>query len=193
MNTEARQDQTAPTTTGRRLRQARENMGLSQQDVAKRLCLKVSTIRDIEEDNANLNLASTFLRGYIRSYARLVHISEEELMPTTNKQAPIKTSKVAPMRSLSLGKIRKKRDGWLMGFTWFILFIMISLTGVWWWQNQQAPQQGITKMFDQSSIQLLQPNNVPSMQLGDSTDIVSQPLGNQITEGKGNSQRDCTP
>ncbi|MEA9392468.1 cytoskeleton protein RodZ [Acerihabitans sp. TG2] len=154
MNTEALQDQTAATTTGTRLRQAREQMGLSQQAVAERLCLKVTTVREIEEDKANPNLASTFLRGYIRSYARLVHVSEEELLPMMAKQAPIRASKVAPMQSFSLGKTRKKRDGWLMGFTWLILFVVIGLTGAWWWQNHQAQQKDITDMADQSSNRL---------------------------------------
>ncbi len=70
-------DQNEALTTGARLRNAREQLGLSQQAVAERLCLKVSTVRDIEEDKAPADLASTFLRGYIRSYARLVHIPEE--------------------------------------------------------------------------------------------------------------------
>ncbi len=80
MNTEATHDQNEALTTGVRLRNAREQLGLSQQAVAERLCLKVSTVRDIEEDKAPADLASTFLRGYIRSYARLVHIPEEELL-----------------------------------------------------------------------------------------------------------------
>ena len=67
MNTEATHDQNEALTTGARLRNAREQLGLSQQAVAERLCLKVSTVRDIEEDKAPADLASTFLRGYIRS------------------------------------------------------------------------------------------------------------------------------
>ncbi|STI47997.1 putative regulatory protein [Escherichia coli] len=65
MNTEATHDQNEALTTGARLRNAREQLGLSQQAVAERLCLKVSTVRDIEEDKAPADLASTFLRGYI--------------------------------------------------------------------------------------------------------------------------------
>ncbi len=117
MNTEATQDHQEANTTGARLRHAREQLGLSQQAVAERLCLKVSTVRDIEDDKAPADLASTFLRGYIRSYARLVHIPEDELLPMMAKQAPIRAAKVAPMQSFSLGKRRKKRDGWLMSFT----------------------------------------------------------------------------
>lgn len=80
MNTEATHDKNEALSTGVRLRNAREQLGFSQQAVAERLCLKVSTVRDIEEDKAPADLASTFLRGYIRSYARLVHIPEEELL-----------------------------------------------------------------------------------------------------------------
>ncbi|KTH41986.1 cytoskeleton protein RodZ [Klebsiella aerogenes] len=146
MNTEATQDHQEANSTGARLRNAREQLGLSQQAVAERLCLKVSTVRDIEEDKAPADLASTFLRGYIRSYARLVHIPEEELLPMMAKQAP--------MQSFSLGKRRKKRDGWLMSFTWLILFVVIGLSGAWWWQDHKAQQEEITSMADQSTSDL---------------------------------------
>lgn len=154
MNTEATHDQNEAQTTGVRLRNAREQLGLSQQAVAERLCLKVSTVRDIEEDKAPSDLASTFLRGYIRSYARLVHVPEEELLPGLEKQAPLRSAKVAPMQSFSLGKRRKKRDDWLMSFTWLVLFVVVGLTGAWWWQNHKAQQEEITTMADQSTAEL---------------------------------------
>ncbi|TKT85216.1 cytoskeleton protein RodZ [Escherichia sp. MR] len=154
MNTEATHDQNEALTTGARLRNAREQLGLSQQAVAERLCLKVSTVRDIEEDKAPADLASTFLRGYIRSYARLVHIPEEELLPGLEKQAPLRAAKVAPMQSFSLGKRRKKRDGWLMTFTWLVLFVVIGLSGAWWWQDHKAQQEEISTMADQSTAEL---------------------------------------
>ncbi len=151
MNTEATQDTTAANSTGARLRAAREQMGLTQQNVAERLCLKLSTVRDIEEDNAPADLASTFLRGYIRSYARLVHVPEEDLLPMMAKQAPVRAAKVEPMQSFSLGKRRKKRDGWLMIFTWLVVFVVIGLTGAWWWQNHKAAQADLVSLADQGN------------------------------------------
>ncbi|MEG7493675.1 cytoskeleton protein RodZ, partial [Enterobacter hormaechei] len=159
MNTEATHDQNAALSTVVRLANAREQLGLSQQAVAERLCLKVSTVRDIEEDKAPADLASTFLRGYIRSYAKLFHIPEAELLPMMEKQAPVRAAKVAPMQSFSLGKRRKKRDGWLMSFTWLVLFVVVGLTGAWWWQNHKAQQEEITTMADQSSAELNQSGN----------------------------------
>ncbi|KFC06629.1 putative membrane protein [Trabulsiella guamensis ATCC 49490] len=152
MNTEATHDQHEAQTTGARLRNAREQLGLSQQAVAERLCLKVSTVRDLEDDKAPADLASTFLRGYIRSYARLVHIPEEELLPV--KETPVRMTKVAPMQGMTIGKRRKRRDGWLMSFTWLVLFVVIGLTGAWWWQNHKAQQEEISSMADQSSAEL---------------------------------------
>ncbi|OSM97981.1 cytoskeleton protein RodZ [Lonsdalea populi] len=154
MNTEANQDKTAsPTVTpGERLRQARESLGLSQQLVAERLCLKVSTVREIEEDNTPAGLAPTFLRGYIRSYAKLVHLPEDELLPMLEKHVVAScASNVSPMQHLALGKSRKKRDGWLMTFTWLILLGVLGLTVAWWWQNHQAQQQEINSMVDHAN------------------------------------------
>lgn len=151
MNTEATQDPQAAKTMGARLRSAREQIGLSQQAVAERLCLKVSTVRDIEEDNAPAELAATFLRGYIRSYARLVHVPEAELLPMMAKQVPMKPARMQAVQNISLGKRRKKRDGWLMTFTWLVLFVVVGLTGAWWWQNHKAQQEEISTMAEQSA------------------------------------------
>lgn len=176
MNIARLQDQVRLTTIGGCLRQARENIGLSQQIVAERLCLKVSTVRDIEEDHVNPNLAATFLRGYIFSYARLVHIPEEDLIPMMAKQALLKTSKVAPMKNFLIDKIRKERDGWLMGVTWFIIFAVVGLTGIWWWQYHQAQQQDIANMVVQSSVKLLQRHNMTSVPLGSNSDNLDRSL-----------------
>jgi len=182
MNTEATQDQNEAQTTGVRLRNAREQLGLSQQAVAERLCLKVSTVRDIEEDRSPADLASTFVRGYIRSYARLVHIPEEELLPMIEKQAPLRAAKVAPMQSFALGKPRKKRDGWLMGFTWLVLFVVIAFTGAWWWQNHKAQQEEISTMADQSTAELNASNSdSQSIPLATDTSSAPAPVDNSAT------------
>ncbi|PWC11072.1 cytoskeleton protein RodZ [Brenneria roseae subsp. americana] len=151
MNTEATQDNTESKIPGERLRQARERLGLTQQTVAERLCLKLSTVREIEEGNTPVDLAPTFLRGYIRSYAKLVHLPEDELLPMLDKHVVPRASNVAPMQSFSLGKSRKKRDGWLMTFTWLVVIVVLGLTGAWWWQNHQAQQQEINSMVDHAS------------------------------------------
>jgi len=70
------------------------------------------------------------------------------------KQVPIKAARMQPVQNISLGKRRKKRDGWLMTFTWLVLFVVVGLTGAWWWQNHKAQQEEISTMADQSSAEL---------------------------------------
>ncbi|MDB6373386.1 cytoskeleton protein RodZ [Photorhabdus bodei] len=155
MNTETTPEQ-AYLTAGQLLRQAREQHGLTQQTVADRLCLKLSTIRDIEEDNIPATMVPTFLRGYVRSYAKLVQIPEAEILAILDKHTPAKTAKVSPMQSFSLGKKRKKRESWLMWITWLIILVVISLTGAWWWQNHIAQQKELISMADHSAAKVAQ-------------------------------------
>ena len=168
MNTEATQDTTEAKLPGERLREARERLGLTQQTIAERLCLKITTVRDIEDGTTPADLAPTFLRGYIRSYAKLVHLPEDELLPSVDKQAIPKTISVSPMQSFSLKKSRKKRDGWLMTITWLVVLVVLGLTGAWWWQNHQAQQAEINSMVDHaSSIQAqTEGQSVPLMENG---------------------------
>lgn len=153
MNTEATQEKSAVPSTGERLRLARESKGLTQQNVAERLCLKVSTVRDIEEDKSPTDLAATFLRGYIRSYARLVNVPEDDILPMLSKQAPVRSAKITPMHNISLGSSsrRKKRDGMLTTFTVLVILVVVGLTVAWWWQNHKASQADMAAMTDSAS------------------------------------------
>jgi cytoskeleton protein RodZ len=137
-------------TVGQRLLQARETLGLSREIVAERLCLKVCTVREIEEDSNSNSVDPTFLRGYIRSYAKLVKIPEKEILELLDKHTPAKAAVVSPMQSYSLGKTRKKREGWLMKFTWLIIIICIAMVGIWWWQGYKVQKQEIATMAEQN-------------------------------------------
>ncbi|MCC8367302.1 cytoskeleton protein RodZ [Xenorhabdus sp. PB61.4] len=152
MKTETHPEE-ANLTTGQILRQAREKHELSQQTVADRLCLKVSTVRDIEEDNVPDNIVPTFFRGYIRAYAKLVQVPESEILAKIDVQMQHKAVKTSQMQSFSAQKIRKKRDGWLMKFTWLVIIVLLGMTGVWWWQNYNVQQKELVSMAEQSDIQ----------------------------------------
>ncbi|WP_342639862.1 cytoskeleton protein RodZ [Proteus faecis] len=148
MNTENKTEE-VKLTAGQLLCQAREKVGLTQQTVADRLCLKLSTVRDIETDSVSSNIAPTFLRGYMRSYAKLVGVPEKEILGFIDQQAPVKQIKMTTTQNYSLGKRHKKREGWLMKITWVILIVMVALVGVWWWQGHQADQQELVSMASQ--------------------------------------------
>jgi len=67
-------------TPGQILRQARERLGLEQKDISSKLNLQVETIDAVENDAAEKLPAPTYVRGYIRSYARMVQLNGDELI-----------------------------------------------------------------------------------------------------------------
>ena len=143
-------------TVGKLLAQARERMGLTQDAVAERLCLKISTVKEIEEDIAPAGVEPTFLRGYIRLYARMVGVPESDIKAFMKVEEPVPLAKVSPMQSYSLGKKRKKREGWLMKLTWLIVIILIAMVGIWWWQDHNAQKDELVSMANQSDLILSQ-------------------------------------
>ncbi|MEE2890932.1 MAG: RodZ domain-containing protein [Pseudomonadota bacterium] len=65
---------------GTRLREAREARGLSQADLARTLNLQLRTVEALEcDDDARLP-GPAFVRGYLRSYARLMGMDPEPLL-----------------------------------------------------------------------------------------------------------------
>ncbi|ETT06447.1 cytoskeleton protein RodZ [Providencia alcalifaciens] len=143
-------------TVGQLLSRAREHMGLTQEAVAERLYLKVSTVKEIEQDIHPAGVEPTFLRGYIRLYARMVGIPENDINSLLKSDVPAQAPNVSPMQSYSLGKKRKKREGWLMKLTWLIVIILIAMIGIWWWQDHNAQQKDLLTMANQNDLVLTQ-------------------------------------
>jgi cytoskeleton protein RodZ len=90
---------------GQKLTRARKALNMSVDQIASELRLTTSIIKKIEDDNTENSPAPTFMRGYIRSYARIVDISDEEVteaftqlgispisIPSIVKQVPKKSS-----------------------------------------------------------------------------------------------------
>lgn len=67
-------------TPGTRLRAARRQHKLAIEEVARELHLDAAVIEAIENDNQAALPAPIFVQGYVRSYARLVGLPEEELV-----------------------------------------------------------------------------------------------------------------
>lgn len=73
---------------GRILAQARKEKGLSVADVARSLRLSVRQIEAIDADDFDKLPGKTFLRGFIRNYAKLLQIDPEPLLQGRLAAAP---------------------------------------------------------------------------------------------------------
>ena len=124
-----------PTGPGSRLMAARNSRGLSIEDVANRMHLSTSIIVSIEEDDFDAITAPIFVKGYLRAYARIVMLNEDEMIaqyvegysdhdPTINT-----TSSMAAEITVDDARIK-----WT---TYLVIFVLIALLGIWWWNKNQ--------------------------------------------------------
>lgn len=69
-----------PASPGELLGESRMEMGLTVEEVAVSLKLGVDVIEDLEAGDYSRLAGPTFVKGYMRSYARLLHLDEDDLV-----------------------------------------------------------------------------------------------------------------
>ncbi len=73
---------------GQLLRAARLERGLSIEDVAKQLRLSVRQVTALEEDDYSKLSSATFLRGFVRNYAKLLRMDAMPLLQRVQESLP---------------------------------------------------------------------------------------------------------
>lgn len=122
---------------GTLLKQKREDLGLTQRQIADRLRLRLSIIQSIEENRFEDGQVATFTRGYLRSYAKAVGIRESEILCAFDDSYCQKPEVLPDMKSFSKKTKRQLHDSRIMLITWVILAVIIGMSTLWWWQNSQ--------------------------------------------------------
>ncbi len=120
-------------TLGVLLKKARENKGASVEDIAAQLHLRPAIIREIEADNLLEVGAATYVRGYVKNYARAVQADPFEVQTCLDKQ--LLNDAQPSMQSFSRKTTHQARDGRLMALTYIIVFILLALMVLWWFQK----------------------------------------------------------
>ena len=120
-------------TLGVLLKKARENNGATIEDIATQLHLRPAIIREIEADNLLEIGAATYVRGYVKNYARAVQADPFEVQNCLDKQ--LQNDAQPSMQSFSRKTTHQARDGRLMFLTYFIVFILLALMVLWWFQK----------------------------------------------------------
>ncbi len=127
----------ATLTFGARLRIAREQRNMNLAEAAASLCLPTHILEQFEiEDYAHIEHAPppAFLRGYLRNYARLLDIPDEETHAALAASGlAIETSNMlsASLQDAALHAPRRN-SAWLHWFTGAILAILVVLVITWW-------------------------------------------------------------
>lgn len=123
---------------GSQLVSAREQLGISIEQVAAELNLPKEYIVALETGDLEGLPSIVFARGYIRTYSKLLNLDDNQLVSDfehIHGQGAVNKKQI---RSISTVRDQVKINDPVMKFsTWVFVFVIIGLS-VWWWQAQDG-------------------------------------------------------
>lgn len=128
-------DDEVPNMPGAILRHAREMLGLTQRDIARKLKLRVNTISDIEHDRLNQPTAAAFVRGHIASYAKYVNIDPNAVLSLYNQNVN------EVIEKLSVGAPKKRRPYKAIVYCAIFAAIIAFLAVYFFWNEEPEVNQ----------------------------------------------------
>jgi len=120
---------------GKLLRERRESLGLSQQQIATKIFLKAEQINNLEEDNLGGSASITFTKGYVRNYAKQLGLNAEELVATFEQYHNNVEQPSATLQSFSRRVAKQTHDDRWMMVTYIILLLIAGGVVTWWYQQ----------------------------------------------------------
>ena len=120
------------------LRDARESQSLTENDIALALNLPIYVITSIEADRAAGTRSSVFMRGYIRSYARLMDLDGDPLVDLYDEKNSVKVglslSTVGSGNMGTIGSVGAEKHG-ARQIKWILSLIPLLMIGLWAGRN----------------------------------------------------------
>ncbi len=131
--------ETASHGPGERLRAAREAAGLSLSQVSARLRLDTRTLEALESGSYGSLPAPTFVRGYLRSYARLLDLEPEPIVDAFDRCGLAPPPLVADIAQP--GQARSG-DVPVRVVTYLVIIGLVVLVALWWQSREQEAPLG---------------------------------------------------
>ena len=135
---------------GKLLREGREAKGMSEQEVATNLNLRVTLVKEIEQDRFDSRTASTFTRGYLKTYAKLVGVSEERVVAGYDQLVGTHEVQYAEMYSFSRRTKLEANESRLRTFSW--IFCVLLAGGLFYWFLSQPAEKPTVVKLDESQL-----------------------------------------
>ena len=132
MNTATQEVTQSQSTAGRALRQLRVEKDLTIDEVASQLRLDPKIIKALEEDNYDRFPADTYIRGYLRSYAKLVGADGNEILLLYRSKSPDPPEIIPDVKHPTQVSSSDKP---VKAFTYLVTFILVILLFIWWRQT----------------------------------------------------------
>ncbi|MFD2164878.1 RodZ domain-containing protein [Thalassotalea euphylliae] len=192
---------------GQMLAEARQKMNLTQQQVAEKLNFRVTLVDEIEHEIFDKTLPDTFNRGYLKNYAKLVNVTESEVL-SSYEMLGVAAKQRTEMQSFSKITEKQAQHSRLMWVSYLILAALVASTVVFYLQDSQnnmttsAAQNDVESPVSEGESSIVEPSvgesltaneNASPIESSDiqSVNTVSQ-LG-QLTEDGGNTDTELPP
>lgn len=121
----------------------REAANISVASLASQLNLDISQLIDLENNQYDNLGPEIFVKGYIKSYCKLLDLDENEVMQSY--QSSERNSKEKEMQSFSNRFEKETHDSRLMIVSYIVLSIVLGSSGILWWQNQNSKDEIVIK------------------------------------------------
>jgi cytoskeleton protein RodZ len=129
-------DQAAPRSLGQAFAAERERQGLARADVAQRLHMSAYQIEAIETGDYSRLPRGTFLRGFVRNYAKILGLAPEALLPLLDETGPhdSKPGIVVPTQNIRFDPIGERLSNpYVKAAVLAMVAIAVAFAAMYWW------------------------------------------------------------
>ena len=162
-------------TIGDKFRLAREALNLSLEAVSQAISLRPSILQDIENNRfIHRSTPATFVRGYVRSYAKFLKIADSEWLNVIDFGDEQQNDLGKNARATSSVNQYSSHNRWVGYLTTLVVLVVLGMTGMWWWESHQqsnAERDNLVNSYTQFSTET--PATVTNV---DNVSVVTQPI-----------------
>ena len=162
-------------TIGDKFRLAREALNLSLEAVSQAISLRPSILQDIENNRfIHCSTPATFVRGYVRSYAKFLKIADSEWLNVIDFGDEQQNDLGKNARATSSVNQYSSHNRWVGYLTALVVLVVLGMTGMWWWESHQqsnAERDNLVNSYTQFSTET--PATVTNV---DNVSVVTQPI-----------------
>jgi cytoskeleton protein RodZ len=129
-------DTTVPRTVGQTLAAERERQGLSRPDVAQRLHMSAYQIEALETGDYARLPKGTFLRGFVRNYAKLLGLAPDTVLPLLTEVVPgdKKPGIVVPTQNIRFDPIGERlQSPYVKAASIAVVVVSLAFAAMYWW------------------------------------------------------------
>ena len=162
-------------TVGDKFRLAREALNLSLESVAQAIALRPSILQDIENNRfIHRSTPATFVRGYVRSYAKFLKIADSEWLNVIDFGDEQKNDLGKNARATNSVNRYSSHNRWVGYFSALVVLVVLGMTVMWWWESYQqsnAERDNLVNSYTQLSAEA--PAAVTNVE---NVSVVTQPI-----------------